>query len=121
MAVRFRYCPLFAETFARHPEVESRLKSFIDLKTWSPLQAFGKKDETFSGGGIFNKTIPGLRHAHLTMDISVLYTIGGRDPTTIDLYGIFTHAESGTGQPSNLKKQRSLAARLANQAFDSRD
>lgn len=119
MVVKFRSSPLFAETFARHPEIEGRLRSFLDLKTRDPLQAFGKKDETFHGEGIFNRAIPGLRHAHLTRDISVLYTIGGRDPTVISLYGIFTHDESGTGQPANRKKQQSLAGKLAGQTFDS--
>lgn len=121
MEVKFRSSPLFAETFARHPEIEPRLRSFLDLKTRDPLLAFGKKDETFHGEGILNRAVPGLRHAHLTRDISVLYTLGGRNPTVINLYGVFTHDESGTGQPANRKKQQSLANRLANQAFDSRD
>lgn len=118
MAVRFQFCPLFQETFGNHPQVLGRLNAFMDAKARDPLAAFGSSDKSFSGEGLLTKSVPKLRHAHLTHDISLLYTIGGRDPTIIRLYGVFTHDESGTGTPSNIKRQRKLGDRLARQTFD---
>jgi hypothetical protein len=61
--------------------------------------------------------IQGLKHAHLTHDIMIVYTLGGRNPIEFKLYGVFSHDELGIGQPANDKRQKSAAKRMANQAF----
>ena len=56
-----------------------------------------------------------LRHAHLTSDYSIVYTISGKDPTVIKLFGIFTHDDLGTGQPMKLKNMSNMATKFSNQ------
>ena len=58
-----------------------------------------------------------LGPAHLTQDISVFYTIEGRNPTVIKLFGVFSHADSGTGTPSNIKRQQAVGKQMKNQVF----
>lgn len=118
MAVKFQFCPLFNETFGNHSEVLNKLNAFMDSKSRDPLAPFGSSDKAFHSEGNFSRAVPKLKHAHLTHDISVLYTVSGRDPTIIRLYGIFSHDESGTGQPANIKRQKNLASRLTKQVFD---
>jgi hypothetical protein len=119
MAVVFQTSGIFAETFVKSVQkdarVAERFREFRKLKSADPTQAFGNSDTSFAG--IFTEYVPKLRHAHLTRDLSVFYTVGHRDPTVIKLYGIFSHADSGTGTPRNVKKQKSLAAQLKNQTF----
>lgn len=54
-----------------------------------------------------------MGHAGLTRDISIFYTVQGKPPT-FKLYGIFSHRETGTGTPPNLKKQRTISKQLGN-------
>jgi hypothetical protein len=81
------------------------------------MAPFGSRDGMFAGGGNFTAAVPKLRHAHMTHDVSVFYRLSGANPTVIDLFGFFSHDESGTGQPANIKKQKSLAKSLSNQDF----
>jgi hypothetical protein len=62
--------------------------------------------------------VPKIRHAHLSHDISVFYTVSGSNPTLIKLYAIMTHDEAGIGQPINYKKQKGVAKKMANQVFE---
>lgn len=118
---RFRICQLFRQTaqekFKEYPGLKDKVDAFMALKKEDPISQFGSKDVMFSGVGHFNVAVPKLRHAHLTHDISIFYKLSGANPTIIDLYGLFTHDESGTGQPPNMKKQKSLAKTLGNQNF----
>jgi hypothetical protein len=119
MAVVFRTSGIFAETLARavqrEPRIAERLLDFRKVKTLDPLSAFGKSDSSLSPP--FSKLVPGLRHAHLTQDTSVFYTLEGTDPREIRLYGVFNHAESGTGDTPNIRRQKNLAQVLQNQNF----
>ena len=120
MAVIFKTCPLFEESFANIASARKIIARFEEFKKWkseNPIKNFGSKDEPLIRKGPFGEAVPGIKHAHLTQDVSVWYTIEGRDPTVIKLYGIFTHAQSGTGQPQNFKKSQALATRMANQQF----
>jgi hypothetical protein len=65
--------------------------------------------------------VPKLRHVHLTRDFSLFYSVDGRDPTVIKLYGVFDHKQSGTGTPSNINRQKNLAKQLGNQFESSID
>jgi hypothetical protein len=97
------------------PNVIKKLKEFQALKASTPMKAFGTNDKPFAPAGIFKQYLPKALKAHLTPDISIIYELSGRNPTRIKLYGVFTHAEMGTGQPPNMKIQKNLAKRLANE------
>ena len=119
--VKFQWCKLFQDTFTEkaklNPELNKTFKEFLILKSQNPTQPYGSRDASFSGEGNFNKAVPKLRHAHLMHDLNLCYTISGKDPTLIKLYGVFKHDELGTGQPANIKRQKSVATAMANQTF----
>ena len=119
--VVFRTCELYRETLVEksrsYPVIVQKLQEFRQFKTQNPLQPYGGSDKPFVGGGIFSSVISGLRHAHLTHDIMIVYTIGGRNPTMFDLYGVFSHDDLGIGQPDHKKRQKIAAKRMSNQIF----
>ena len=100
---------------ANTPGLQAKFDAFITCKTADKMQSFGSSDTPFLSVGPIGKAMPGLRHAHLNRDLSVLYTISGSRPSVITLYGIFSHAETGTGTPGNPNKQKSLGKYLSNQ------
>ena len=120
--VVFRTCPLFMESLAkmaaRTPQIVSQYESFVKSKSENPLAPFGGKDIAYSSGGNFIAAVPGIKHAHLLHDASIAYTLSGSNPKVFNLYGIFSHDDSGTGRPPNDKKQKNLAKRFKNQSFD---
>ena len=112
--------PLFNQTLhdkinQGNKRVSERLQDFLNTKKQNPLQPFGSSDKPFTGDHL-KKAVPNetMLHAHLTHDISIIYSLSGKDPKILKLYGIFSHDEMGTGQPPNLKKQKQIAARLNN-------
>lgn len=117
--VIFRRSPLYKETYlARikpYPPLRAKLRQFMDFKRHNPDSPWGASDKFFKPGFKFYNTIPGIRHAHLTLDLSIVYRIGQRNE--IFLYGIFSHDDLGTGQPPNIKKQDNVANKLARQPF----
>ena len=119
--VVFKPSQLYLETLVEksrdYPVIGQKMQEFRNFKSANPLQPFGATDKPFVGKGSFGTVISGLRHAHLTHDIMIVYTISGRNPTEFRLYGIFTHDELGIGQPANMKRQQSQAKRMANQVF----
>lgn len=111
--------PLFVDTMAKKlhssgKKLADRFDEFLQSKKNNPLQPFGKSDKPFTSIGLWKNAIPNetLLHAHLTHDISIIYSITGKDPRVLKLYGVFTHDEMGTGQPANIRKQKQLAAKL---------
>lgn len=119
--VVFKPSQLYLETMIEksrdYPVIGQKMQEFRKFKSANPLQSFGATDKPFVGKGSFGTVISGLRHAHLTHDIMVVYTISGRDPTEFRLYGIFSHDELGIGQPANIKRQKAQAKRMTNQVF----
>ena len=111
MTTKFRYCELFKTTLKSHPEAIDAFKKFITLKSSDPMAQFGAKDRHFSGDG----QLPGYIHAGLTHDVSIVYKRSGKNPTILDLYAVLSHDELGTGQPANLKKQKSNSKQFGNQ------
>lgn len=113
MAVEFKTSPLFLKTVEEmgisNPAILDRFEEFKKFKSQTPLASFGSSDKPLSGQWHFGQAVPGIKHAHLSRDISVWYTTSGKDPIVIKLYGIFTHKDTGTGTPPNLKKQKSMA------------
>lgn len=112
-SVVIRTCPLYWETLTKYQRYISKIKDFLKFKTHTPFANFGSRD-----AGVGNNFADlKVRHAHVSGDISIWYRIHGKNPTYIDLYGLFSHDESGTGQPNNRRKQKNLVTRMTNATF----
>ena len=109
--VRIYASKLFLSTlknFRGDAQVIQAIQAFIAHKRKDPTAPFGSKDYPFRGA-----SLKGYLHAGLTFDAQMVYTIGGRDPHVIRLYGVFTHDDLGTGNPAQMKRQQK-----AGQTFD---
>ena len=111
-------CPLFEQTFSRHivdnDQLRRKLDEFIAFKKATPLARFGGSDKGDTGV-IFDREVPGIKHAHLTFDLSIWYTLSGSNPKSLKLYALLSHDESGTGQPIKVPVMKSVAKRMAGQ------
>ena len=87
----------------------------MELKRADPNQPFGGSDTPFRSAGHFGAQVPGIKHAHITQDLSIVYKVQGNQ---VFLYGFFTHDDLGTGSPANIRKQSSNAAQFKNQPFN---
>jgi hypothetical protein len=116
--------PLFRETAAKYAKpgstVLARYIEFIRTKKENPIALFGspRTDKKNPDGTPMSQEVPGIRHAHLTHDVSVFYTISGANPSVLRVYAMLSHDEAGTGQPTNYKVQKSMGKRMANQQFN---
>jgi len=81
----------------------------LTVKRNNPRESFGSKDSPFNSEGIYGQEIPGLMHAHLNQDLSIVYKVVGRE---LYLNGIYSHESLGTGNPSNRRVQQSMAQRF---------
>ena len=95
------------------PRLSEKLTAFMQLKSEDPIRPISNSDKPFSSEGPIGRALPKLRYIHLGNDVILFYEIEGREPTTIKLYGVFNHDELGIGQPTNIKKQKSVVQRLA--------
>ena len=116
MPVITRRCKLFEETFLDHANLAKRIFAFLDHKNNNPLQPFGSSDTGFTPDGPIGKLGLNIKHAHVSQDVSIIYRVHG-NPQVLDLYGVFSHKESGTGNAANIRIQQQLATRLSNQEF----
>jgi len=112
LKVEFQVCDLFVKTLKANPQVVKTFMQFKAAKATNPTAAFGSSDYPFR-----HSFLKGYIHAKLTFDVSIIYSISGGDSKVIKLYGIFSHDDSGTGQPPNLNRQQSLGKKLGNQQF----
>jgi len=96
--------------------VAEKFKDFVATKM-NNLALYGSRDSAMNSKAPLGNTIDGLRHAHLTQDVSVFYRIHGRDPRYLDIYGLFRHQDSGTGNTPNIKRQKKLAQKFSNAKF----
>lgn len=111
-----RMCKLHLETIAAHPEAVQKLNDFMTAKVANPTARL-IKDSPFIAAGPIGKLGLNMFHAHLTQDLAICYRIHSR-PTLIDLYGIFSHAELGTGNAAKIRTQQQIASRFDKQKFD---
>lgn len=102
------------QSMSNKRNVIDKLKDFIEFKKANPTAPYGSSDTKFVSRAPLGDAIPKLRHAHLSHDFSVFYTVEGQNPTVLKLYGVFSHAESGTGHSPNIKRQKQLASTLRN-------
>lgn len=98
--------------YGKDEQVLQALRNFIAFKRENPLQQAGGKDRPYIGSG----PLAGYIHAGLTRDISIVYTISGRDPHVIKLFGIYTHQDTGTGTPGRPNLSKVMAASWAKQS-----
>lgn len=109
--VRFVGADTYFETLRKYhkennDQALAALKNFIEFKRANPLQQAGGKDRPYIGSG----PLSGYIHAGLTRDISIVYTISGRDPHVIKLFGLYTHQDTGTGTPGRPNLSKVMAA-----------
>lgn len=97
------------KNFRGDAQVIQAIQAFIAHKRNDPTAPFGSKDYPFRGA-----SLKGYLHAGLTFDAQIVYTISGRDPHTIRLYGVFTHDDLGTGNPAQMKRQQKAGQTFAN-------
>ncbi len=116
MPVSVRICNLYTETLKNHQGLAERVAEFIRTKNENPTAQFGSSDTHFISDGPIGRLGLKIKHAHLSQDVSVVYRLHG-NPAVLDIYGLFSHKESGTGNAANIKIQKSLAKKLANQDF----
>lgn len=111
----FRRCDSYKETYflkvRPYRTIRKKFSEFMELKRWNPNQPFGKSDKLFLNAGNFIRVIPNLKHAHITMDLSIVYKLEGG---VIWLYGFYTHDDLGTGQPANQRVQSAMATKFSN-------
>lgn len=108
------YLDTYESRVLPYPAIRKKLRDFMEVKRNNPTQVFGASDKNFTPGGVFYTMIPGLRHAHLTPDLSLVYRVSGN---TIFLYGFYNHDEIGTGQPPKIPKQKAMATKFAHTEF----
>ena len=102
------------ERFIMDPQVTAKLDEFIAFKSANPAEQFGSKDYPMAKKGPMGRAVDGLRHAALTQDVSVFYTVKGGD---LRLFGVFTHKEAGIANTANIKTQKQLAKTMKKQQF----
>jgi len=114
----FRRSEPYKETYlariAPYPSLRAKFRDFMEVKRNNPMQQFGSSDTSFISAGNLAKAVSGLRHAHITQDVSIVYKIAGNQ---IYLYGFYTHDELGTGNPASVPRQKSIAGRFAKTQF----
>ena len=118
MSVQIRICKLYLETIETHSSLRELVVKFMTAKVMDPMAPYGGSDTHFTPDGPIGKTGLKVKHAHITQDVSIIYRLHSANPRLLDLYGVFSHKESGTGNAANIKIQKQLAGRLSNQEFD---
>ena len=115
----FKKSPLYKATLLSrvrpYEPIKVKFRQFMQLKRDNPTQQFNKSDSPFTGGGPLSTIIPGLMHAHITQDLSVLYK---HEAGVIYLFGFFTHEDLGTGNPGKPNQQKAISRKFANQTFE---
>jgi hypothetical protein len=107
-------CPLFDVTFEKHKkEIGDSFNRFIQQKMHNPMSSYSGGDGPFASDG----PLGGIMHARMSADIRLLYTLSGKHPRQLKLYGFFSHEESGTGRPAKIALQKQLKRRIMNQPF----
>lgn len=104
--------------------IKKALVSFIEWKSKFPFNGgvanypgYGSNDKKFKTFGKFGTQMPGISHAHLTHDISVVYQVD-RETNSIKLFGVYTHDDIGTGSTPNTNRQEQMTQRWSNMKFD---
>lgn len=114
-AASFRMCKLYLESLAEHQGLADAVINWMKAKAADPTMLVGK-DTPFIAAGPIGKLGLNIRHAHITQDVAICYRVHSK-PTVIDLYGLFSHKELGTGNASNVRMQQQMSKKFKNQTF----
>ena len=116
VGVQFLKSKSFDSTVAGRKQMmsnlEAKIEEFMATKAADPMQPFGGKDKPFGGDGPIGRAFPKMRYANLNSDLRLFYTIEGRNPTIIKMYGVFSHDDIGLGQPPSINRQASFIKKL---------
>ena len=115
--VQIRTCKLFHETLLLYPDSREKVLAFVKFKVDNFAAAYGGSDTMFIARAPIGSLNPGIKHAHITQNLSIVYKLHGKEPRFLDLYGIFGHKDLGTSTSPNIKQQKNMATKFANQAF----
>lgn len=111
--VEIWYSSLYLDSIRDKPQsVVDRLELFIQTKKENPTASFSNRDAPFNSKGPYGRLIPKLRHAHLNLDVSVVYKVEGSKPTILKIFGLWTHDELGTAGNPRVEKQ--MATKIKN-------
>lgn len=108
------YNDTYLEKVRPYEPIRKKFRAFMELKRNNPLAQFGASDKPFLSSGKFGGMVPGIKHAHITGDLSIVYKV---ENGVVYLYGFYTHDELGTGQPASIKKQDSMAGKFSRMSF----
>jgi mRNA-degrading endonuclease YafQ of YafQ-DinJ toxin-antitoxin module len=102
----------FANTYGKIAKIPSAITKFETFKNMKSNPAtltthLGSSDKLFTPDSPLGRSVPSLRHIHITHDISLVYRIHGSNPTYVDLYGFYTHDDLGSA-PGGGNKPRTL-------------
>lgn len=92
----------------RFSTLREKIKTFTEIKRQNPLQ---RTPNDLPTSGFFTQ-IKGIQHYKLFNDLRLWWRISGSDPVYIDLLGVYTHDETGTGQPGQPKIQKSAVGKM---------
>ena len=114
----------FRNTYGKIAQIPSAITKFETFKRMkSSLETlttpFGSSDKLFAPDSPLGRSVPSLRHIHITHDISLVYRIHGGNPTYVDLYGFYTHDDLGSapGGGSKPKTLNRMAGHFRDQVF----
>jgi hypothetical protein len=101
----------------KHPDLEQMVQDFLNEKAKNPLGQYGNKDTHMGDTGKWG-LVPKIKHTALAHDMRLFYTLEGKGPRILRLYGVHSHDESGTGNPKNMNRQDKLAKKMSKQKFE---
>jgi len=111
--IKFRRTPAYTSTYLAkvkpYSKIRAKFRDFMETKRTNPNTTFSSSDKPFISKGSYGTLIPGIKHAHITHDLSIVYLLQGN---TIIFYGFYTHDELGTGSPAKINIQKSMARRF---------
>ena len=110
--------PIFQQSVDAHaaqlPDLMSKIADFIKAKQENPNKPFGTHDYFMLPDGIYGRSIPKIRHAHIYHNVIIMYTL---TQNQLKLFGTWTHKELGISTPANFKLQKQKAKELSNLRF----
>jgi mRNA-degrading endonuclease YafQ of YafQ-DinJ toxin-antitoxin module len=116
--VKFFRSEAYKETYLNkirpHNGLKTKFRSFMDLKRQDPKAPFGNDDYAFTSNAPIGNAVPGLRHAHINRDISIIYRV---DNNNVYLYGFYRHDDIGTGTPAKKNLQQTAATKFQSTTF----
>lgn len=117
MTVMVHPSPVFLENLEKirlagnNASINRKIEDFIRFKVHNPLEKFNNSDRAFSADGVYGNLR--LRKAHVSDDLSIIYSIRGDVPKHLQLLAVMSHSQLGTGTPSNIRRQQQVARRLS--------